>query len=231
MNVTATNKQSSDLSSEIIRCDLNPLAPSFTFHCVAASFTLHQTSYNWIHLLPCFYKNQTLLANPVFAAILNQRLNNTEWTAELLANFLYNGPPEDRPAGMPPYDWRDAYNSTTQILKLLSNFLGVCDSLVWNVQQLRDPDCVWPDLNFGIRLRKKRKTKVLFDIYKNIILTAEEIGTFFWPVVGYSFWASRFCVIYLIHPILPVRLGNKNKQGLRDLFEVLKQKFGPLKSG
>ncbi|XP_078132551.1 phospholipid-transporting ATPase ABCA1 isoform X4 [Sander vitreus] len=70
---------------------------------------------------------RALLANPVFAALLNQRLNGTQWTADLLANFLYNGPPEDRPPGMPPYDWRDAYNSTTEILKLLSNFLGCLD--------------------------------------------------------------------------------------------------------
>uniref|UniRef100_A0A8C4INI3 P-type phospholipid transporter n=1 Tax=Dicentrarchus labrax TaxID=13489 RepID=A0A8C4INI3_DICLA len=44
-----------------------------------------------------------------------------------LANFLYNGPPEDRPPGMPPYDWRNVYNNTSQILKLLSNFLGCLD--------------------------------------------------------------------------------------------------------
>lgn len=66
----------------------------------------------------------------MFAALLNQRLNGTGWTAELLANFLYNGPPEDRPPGMPPYDWRNVYNTTTQAAKLLSNFLGVCNSFV-----------------------------------------------------------------------------------------------------
>lgn len=70
---------------------------------------------------------QALLADPVFAALLDQRLNGTGLTAELLANFLYNGPPEERPDGMPPYDWRDVYNATTQALKLLSNFLGVCN--------------------------------------------------------------------------------------------------------
>uniref|UniRef100_A0A3B3V8X0 P-type phospholipid transporter n=1 Tax=Poecilia latipinna TaxID=48699 RepID=A0A3B3V8X0_9TELE len=49
------------------------------------------------------------------------------WTAELLENFLYNGAPEDRPPGTLPYDWRDVYNSTTEILKLLSNFLNCLD--------------------------------------------------------------------------------------------------------
>uniref|UniRef100_A0A8C6KAE5 ABC transporter domain-containing protein n=1 Tax=Nothobranchius furzeri TaxID=105023 RepID=A0A8C6KAE5_NOTFU len=50
-----------------------------------------------------------------------------EWTSQLLGNFLYNGPPEDRPPGLPAYDWRDVYNTTTQILKLLSKFLGCLD--------------------------------------------------------------------------------------------------------
>ncbi|XP_061814826.2 phospholipid-transporting ATPase ABCA1-like [Nerophis lumbriciformis] len=70
---------------------------------------------------------RTLLANPVFAAVLDQRLNGTGWTSALIANFLYNGPPEDRPANMPPYDWRDFYNTTTQTLQLLSDFLSCMD--------------------------------------------------------------------------------------------------------
>uniref|UniRef100_A0A671UT72 P-type phospholipid transporter n=1 Tax=Sparus aurata TaxID=8175 RepID=A0A671UT72_SPAAU len=47
--------------------------------------------------------------------------------SERLANFLYSGPPEDRPPGMQPYDWRNVLNTTTQIMKLLSNFLGCLD--------------------------------------------------------------------------------------------------------
>ncbi|XP_030287307.1 phospholipid-transporting ATPase ABCA1 isoform X1 [Sparus aurata] len=70
---------------------------------------------------------RTLLANPLFAVVLNQRLGDTGWTAERLANFLYSGPPEDRPPGMQPYDWRNVLNTTTQIMKLLSNFLGCLD--------------------------------------------------------------------------------------------------------
>uniref|UniRef100_A0A3Q1BNZ4 P-type phospholipid transporter n=1 Tax=Amphiprion ocellaris TaxID=80972 RepID=A0A3Q1BNZ4_AMPOC len=70
---------------------------------------------------------EALLANPVFAAALDERLNSTGLTAEMIRNFLYNGPPEDRPPGAPPFDWRDAYNSTTQILQLISKFLGCFD--------------------------------------------------------------------------------------------------------
>uniref|UniRef100_A0A669BJS1 P-type phospholipid transporter n=1 Tax=Oreochromis niloticus TaxID=8128 RepID=A0A669BJS1_ORENI len=48
-------------------------------------------------------------------------------SSQLLANFLYNGPPEDRPPGMPPSDWRNVYNSTSEMLKLLSTFLRCLD--------------------------------------------------------------------------------------------------------
>lgn len=66
-----------------------------------------------------------ILSTSPFSDLVDQRLDGTGWTAALLANFLYNGPPGERPPGMPPYDWRDVYNSTTRALKLLSNFLGV----------------------------------------------------------------------------------------------------------
>lgn len=74
---------------------------------------------------PLLFSHQALLENPLFAALVDQRLNGTGWTAELLSNFLYNGPPEERPAGMPPYDWRDVYNTTTRVLTMMSDFLGV----------------------------------------------------------------------------------------------------------
>uniref|UniRef100_A0A4W6E1W5 P-type phospholipid transporter n=1 Tax=Lates calcarifer TaxID=8187 RepID=A0A4W6E1W5_LATCA len=83
--------------------------------------------WNFLQNSPQVNAIRALLGNPVFAALLNQRLSGTGLTAELLANFLYNGPPEDRPPGMPPNDWRDAYNATSQILNLLSNALGCLD--------------------------------------------------------------------------------------------------------
>uniref|UniRef100_A0A673D0D2 P-type phospholipid transporter n=1 Tax=Sphaeramia orbicularis TaxID=375764 RepID=A0A673D0D2_9TELE len=113
-----------------------------------------------------FFQNSTqvnalraLLANPVFTAALNQRLNGTGWTAELLANFLYNGPPEERPADMPPTDWRDVYRGVTLILKLLSNFLGCLDLdkfeavtdeniLVNKALDLLDNDTYWAGIVF-----------------------------------------------------------------------------------
>ncbi|XP_077445156.1 phospholipid-transporting ATPase ABCA1 isoform X1 [Stigmatopora argus] len=70
---------------------------------------------------------RTLLADPLFAGALDRHLDGSGWSAALLANFLYNGPPEERPAGMPPRDWRDVHNSTALVLRLLSDFLGCLD--------------------------------------------------------------------------------------------------------
>uniref|UniRef100_A0A8C6U720 ABC transporter domain-containing protein n=1 Tax=Neogobius melanostomus TaxID=47308 RepID=A0A8C6U720_9GOBI len=70
---------------------------------------------------------RTLLENPVFVTLLNQRLGGTGGNADFIANFLYNGLPEDRPPNMPNYDWRDLYQSVTQMLKLFSKFLGCLD--------------------------------------------------------------------------------------------------------
>uniref|UniRef100_A0A6Q2Z6U8 ABC transporter domain-containing protein n=1 Tax=Esox lucius TaxID=8010 RepID=A0A6Q2Z6U8_ESOLU len=95
--------------------------------------TLKELAEAWECKLPahkplffCF-SNQALLKNPVFAAALNQQLQGTRWTPELLANFLYNGAPEDRPLGMPPNDWRDIFNAVSQILDLLKKFIGCLD--------------------------------------------------------------------------------------------------------
>uniref|UniRef100_A0A4W5LHE4 ABC transporter domain-containing protein n=1 Tax=Hucho hucho TaxID=62062 RepID=A0A4W5LHE4_9TELE len=81
------------------------------------------------------------------------------WTEELLANFLYNRPPEDRPAGMPPNDWRDVFNSTSQILDLLKKFIGCLDldkfeaadsegHLVARALELLENDTYWAGIVF-----------------------------------------------------------------------------------
>ncbi|XP_023665182.2 phospholipid-transporting ATPase ABCA1-like [Paramormyrops kingsleyae] len=68
-----------------------------------------------------------LLQNPAFTAALNPQLSRAHFTTEALANFLYIGPPEDRPPGMPAYDWRNAFNSTSEALRMLAQFVGCFD--------------------------------------------------------------------------------------------------------
>ncbi|XP_028998112.1 phospholipid-transporting ATPase ABCA1-like [Betta splendens] len=94
---------------------------------------LKELADSWDELGPrvwSFLENSTqvntiraLLANPVFAAALNQPLNGTGWTAKRLADFLSNGPPGPTLA----LNWRDVYNTTSQMLKLLSDFIGCLD--------------------------------------------------------------------------------------------------------
>ncbi|XP_069048180.1 phospholipid-transporting ATPase ABCA1-like [Lepisosteus oculatus] len=67
---------------------------------------------------------RALLNNPAVAAIVNLQLRGSGWTAERLSNFLYNGSPEARPTGMPAYDWRDAFNYTSEVLRRLTQFIG-----------------------------------------------------------------------------------------------------------
>lgn len=102
---------------------------------------------------------RAFLDNPVFAAALSHGLKGTRWTEELLANFLYNRPPEDRPAGMPPNDWRDVFNATSQILDLLKKFIGCLDldkfeavdsegHLVARALELLENDTYWAGIVF-----------------------------------------------------------------------------------
>ncbi|XP_077598780.1 retinal-specific phospholipid-transporting ATPase ABCA4-like [Stigmatopora nigra] len=66
---------------------------------------------------------RTLLADPLFATTLDLHLHGSGWSSALLANYLYNTPPEERPAGLPPLDWRNLHNSTALVLSLLSDRL------------------------------------------------------------------------------------------------------------
>uniref|UniRef100_A0A8C6WUV1 P-type phospholipid transporter n=1 Tax=Neogobius melanostomus TaxID=47308 RepID=A0A8C6WUV1_9GOBI len=102
-----------------------------TFHALAMLRELADLWDDFGPRLNSFLQNgtqvNTLLENPVFVTLLNQRLGGTGGNADFIANFLYNGLPEDRPPNMPNYDWRDLYQSVTQMLKLFSKFLGCLD--------------------------------------------------------------------------------------------------------
>ncbi|XP_059891813.1 phospholipid-transporting ATPase ABCA1 [Gadus macrocephalus] len=67
------------------------------------------------------------LENPVFAAFLDQQLNGTGLTSALIAGFLYNGPPQERPPGGPQSDWRDVYRAAGQAAAMFSQLLGCLD--------------------------------------------------------------------------------------------------------
>ncbi|KAJ8008300.1 hypothetical protein DPEC_G00103410 [Dallia pectoralis] len=99
------------------------------------------------------------LSSPAFAAALDRQLRGTNWTPDLLANFLYSGPPEDRPPGMPTNDWRDMFRTISQILDLLKKFIGCMDldkfqavdnegHLVTRALELLDNNTYWAGIVF-----------------------------------------------------------------------------------
>ncbi|MCJ8749017.1 hypothetical protein PDJAM_G00171320 [Pangasius djambal] len=78
-----------------------------------------------------FFQNSTqintlraLLQNPLFSAVLDQQLNGSRLSSALIENFLFNGDEKDRPAGMPAFDWRNIFNTTSQIARLIKQVMG-----------------------------------------------------------------------------------------------------------
>ncbi|XP_016348530.1 ATP-binding cassette sub-family A member 1, partial [Sinocyclocheilus anshuiensis] len=113
-----------------------------------------------------FFNNSTqintlraLLKNPVFAAILDEQLEDSGLSSALISGFLFNGPESERPAGMPAFDWRNVFNATssavqqiTQILACfdLDKFEGVSTEAVLVEQSLKllNQDRFWAGLVF-----------------------------------------------------------------------------------
>ncbi|XP_016419525.1 ATP-binding cassette sub-family A member 1 [Sinocyclocheilus rhinocerous] len=100
-----------------------------------------------------------LLKNPVFAVVLDERLDDSGLSSALISGFLFNGPEAERPAGMPAFDWRNVFNATssaaqqiTQILACfdLDKFEGVSTEAVLVEQSLKllNQDRFWAGLVF-----------------------------------------------------------------------------------
>ncbi|XP_052003577.1 phospholipid-transporting ATPase ABCA1-like [Xyrauchen texanus] len=68
-----------------------------------------------------------LLQNPVIAPVLDQWLVDRGLSAALIANFLFNGPESQRRVGLPPFDWRNVFNTTSRLAEQLIQILGCFD--------------------------------------------------------------------------------------------------------
>uniref|UniRef100_A0A8C4IH44 P-type phospholipid transporter n=1 Tax=Dicentrarchus labrax TaxID=13489 RepID=A0A8C4IH44_DICLA len=53
------------------------------------------------------------------------RMIRAPFSSKHILNFLHNGPPEDRPADMPDFDWRDIFNLTDRVIRMLNQY-GDC---------------------------------------------------------------------------------------------------------
>uniref|UniRef100_A0A8C5AZL8 ABC transporter domain-containing protein n=1 Tax=Gadus morhua TaxID=8049 RepID=A0A8C5AZL8_GADMO len=105
------------------------LLANATFNALA---TLKELSDSWEEVGPriwTFLNSSSIvsLEDPVFAAFLDQQLNGTGLSSALIAGFLYNGPPEERPPGGPQSDWRDVYRAAGQAAAMFSQLLGCLD--------------------------------------------------------------------------------------------------------
>ncbi|XP_030607370.1 retinal-specific phospholipid-transporting ATPase ABCA4-like [Archocentrus centrarchus] len=68
------------------------------------------------------------LRNPTVMHFMDNSLVESEFTTKDILNFLYNGPEQEREAGMPNFDWRNIFNITDQLIRMFNQY-GECISL------------------------------------------------------------------------------------------------------
>uniref|UniRef100_A0A4W6FC69 ATP binding cassette subfamily A member 4 n=1 Tax=Lates calcarifer TaxID=8187 RepID=A0A4W6FC69_LATCA len=68
------------------------------------------------------------LRNPTVMDFMDKSLEDTDFTTKDILNFLYNGPEEQREAGMPNFDWRNIFNISDQIIRMFNQY-GECIDL------------------------------------------------------------------------------------------------------
>uniref|UniRef100_A0A668A8Y6 P-type phospholipid transporter n=1 Tax=Myripristis murdjan TaxID=586833 RepID=A0A668A8Y6_9TELE len=68
------------------------------------------------------------IRNPTVFDFMNNSLAESELSIQEILNFLHNGPDEDREEGMPNFDWRNIFNITDQLIRMVNKY-GECISL------------------------------------------------------------------------------------------------------
>lgn len=53
---------------------------------------------------------------------IDKSLAKAPFSSKHILNFLYNGPPEDRPDDLPDFDWRDVFNLTDRVIRMLNQY-------------------------------------------------------------------------------------------------------------
>ncbi|TNN65133.1 Retinal-specific ATP-binding cassette transporter [Liparis tanakae] len=65
------------------------------------------------------------ISNPSVMDFIDRSLEEAPFSSKHILNFLYNGPPEERPADVPDFDWRDIFNLTDRFIRMLNQY-GDC---------------------------------------------------------------------------------------------------------
>nr|XP_023696048.1 retinal-specific ATP-binding cassette transporter isoform X3 [Paramormyrops kingsleyae] len=68
------------------------------------------------------------IRNPTVKNLINRNLKDRRISSSDILNFFYNGPEADREGGMPSFDWRNVFNLTDRIIRLLNQY-GECVNL------------------------------------------------------------------------------------------------------
>ncbi|XP_068199948.1 retinal-specific phospholipid-transporting ATPase ABCA4a isoform X2 [Antennarius striatus] len=99
------------------------------------------------------------IRNPSVMDFIDRTLRETPFTSKHILNFLHNGLSEDRPAGMPDLDWRDIFNLTDRVIRMLNQY-GDCvvldkfvalpdeDTVTHRALDLLDDSTFWAGLVF-----------------------------------------------------------------------------------
>lgn len=53
---------------------------------------------------------------------IDRTLEEAPFSSKHVLNFLHNGPSEDRLPDMPNFDWRDIFNLTDQVVRMLNRY-------------------------------------------------------------------------------------------------------------
>uniref|UniRef100_A0A3Q0SWA0 P-type phospholipid transporter n=1 Tax=Amphilophus citrinellus TaxID=61819 RepID=A0A3Q0SWA0_AMPCI len=65
------------------------------------------------------------IRNPSVMDFIDRSLETAPFSSKHILNFLHNGPPEERPDDMPDFDWRDIFNLTDRVIRMLNQY-GDC---------------------------------------------------------------------------------------------------------
>ncbi|XP_044032286.1 retinal-specific phospholipid-transporting ATPase ABCA4a isoform X2 [Siniperca chuatsi] len=65
------------------------------------------------------------IRNPSVMDFIDRTLEEAPFSSKHILNFLHNGPPEDRPDNVPDFDWRDIFNLTDRVIRMLNQY-GDC---------------------------------------------------------------------------------------------------------
>uniref|UniRef100_A0A3Q2Z6G7 P-type phospholipid transporter n=1 Tax=Hippocampus comes TaxID=109280 RepID=A0A3Q2Z6G7_HIPCM len=63
--------------------------------------------------------------NPSVMDFIDRSLEEAPFSTKHILNFLHNGPPQERLDSMPDFDWRDVFNLTDRVIRMLNQY-GDC---------------------------------------------------------------------------------------------------------